>query len=154
MGSEETSISNRYRLIGYQPKEEKTSKYTTYVEDVSVEAVFDKLGGINGVRQFLNGNVEITVITHTIDIGASLQLPFDGAEVFKHDGTGIVEIELRSDDNLYVDGKKVKLFLSEMQKGNKEIVGHELCQEFENGEQVLLNNNVLDLHPRSPRVVS
>jgi hypothetical protein len=120
------------------------SKYNVYVEDVSVEAVFNKLGGIEGARQFLCGNVEITIVKHTVDLGVPPRLPFNGAEVVKHEGTGVVEIELRSDDNLYVDGKKVELFLSERQKGNKRIVGHELRQELESGEKVLLNSNVLD----------
>mgnify|MGYP006893377473 CR=1 FL=1 len=82
--------------------------------------------------------------TNTIDLGAPARLPFDVAEVVKHDGKGVVEIELRSDDNLYIDGKKVELFLSERQMGDKRIVGHELRKELENGEQVLLNSNVLD----------
>ena len=120
------------------------SKYNVYVEDVSVEAVFNRLGGVEGARQLLRGNVEITVVKHTVDLGAAPRLPFDTAEVVKHEGEGVVEIELRSDDNLYIDGKKVVLYLSEGQKGDKRIVGHELRQELESGEQVLLNSNVLD----------
>ena len=96
------------------------------------------------VNNFLRGNVTITVIKHTIDLAKSPQLPFDRAEVVKHEGKGIVEIELRSDDNLYIDGKKVVLHLSERQMGDKRIVGHELRKELENGNQVLLNSNVLD----------
>jgi len=109
-----------------------------------------KLSGKNGkkthenLKKFLRGNVEITVVKHTVDLGASPSLPFNGAEVVKHEGEGVVDIELRSDDNLYIDGKKVDLFLSERQKGNNRIVGNELRQELESGEQVLLNGNVLD----------
>jgi len=121
------------------------SKYNVYVEDVSVEAVFNKLGGVEGARQFLCGNVEITVIKHTVDLGASPLPPFfDGVEVVKHEGGGVVEIELRSDDNLYIDDKKVELFFSERQKGDGMVVGHELRQELEDGKWVLLNSNVLD----------
>ncbi len=110
----------------------------------TVEAVFNKLGGMEGVESFLRGNAEITVVKHTIDLGGSPRLPFDRAEVVKHEGSGVVEIELRSDDHLYIDGKKVVLHLSERQMGDKRIVGHELRQELEDGEQVLLNSNVLD----------
>ena len=92
----------------------------------------------------VRGNVEITVVKHTVDLGAAPRLPFDTAEVVKHEGEGVLELELRSDDNLYIDGKKVVLYLSEGQKGDKRIVGHELRQELESGEQVLLNSNVLD----------
>lgn len=96
------------------------------------------------VKAFLRGNVNITVVKHTIDLAKAPRLPFDNAEVVKHDGKGIVEIELRSDDNLYVDDKKVSLHLSERQMGDKRIVGHELRKELEDGTQVLLNSNVLD----------
>lgn len=96
------------------------------------------------VNNFLRGNATITVIKHTIDLAKAPQLPFDGVEVVKHEGEGIVEIELCSDDNLYIDDKKVVLHLSERQMGEKQVVGHELRKELENGEQVLLNSNVLD----------
>lgn len=99
---------------------------------------------IRDTIQLIRENVKITIVKHTVDLGAQPRLPFDTAEVVKHEGKGIVEIELRSDDNLYVDGKKVELFLSERQKGDKRIVGHELRQELEDGDQVLLNSNVLD----------
>ena len=63
---------------------------------------------------------------HTIDLAKPPQLPFKGAEVVKHEGKGVVKLELRSDDNLYIDGKKVVLHLSERQMGDKAVVGHEL----------------------------
>lgn len=96
------------------------------------------------VSNFLRGNVTITVVRHTIDLAKTPRLPFDNAEVVKHEGKGVVEIELRSDDNLYIDGKKVVLHLSERQVGDKQIFGHELRKELEDGEQVRLNSNVLD----------
>lgn len=120
------------------------SKYNMYVEDVSIEALINKHGGIEGAKAFLRGNVEITVVKHTIDLSVSPRLPFDNAEVVKHEGKKVVEIELRSDDNLYIDGKKVVLHLSERQVGEKRIAGHELRKELEDGTQVLLNSNVLD----------
>jgi hypothetical protein len=110
----------------------------------TVEAVFNKLGGMEGVESFLRGNVAITVIKHTIDLAKTPRLPFENAEVVKHEGIGVVEIGHRSDDSLYIDGKKVVLHLSERQMGDKRIVGHELRKELENGELVLLNSNVLD----------
>ena len=120
------------------------SKYDLTIDGISIEAVLNKLGGVEGAKAFLRGNVTIAVVKHTVDLGKSPRLPFNGAEVEKHDGEGVVEIELRSDDNLYVDGKLVSLFLSEKQKGKSTIVGNELRQELENGRQALLNSNVLD----------
>ena len=96
------------------------------------------------IPALINGHPVITQVKHLVDLGASPRLPFAGAEVVKHEGVGVVEIELRSDDNLYIDGKKVNLVLSERQKGDNEVVGNELRQELEGGEQVLLNSNVLD----------
>jgi hypothetical protein len=120
-------------------------KYNIYVEDVSIEALINKLGDIEGAKAFLRGDVTITVIKkYTIDLAKAPQLPFGGAKVVKHEGEGIVQIELRSGDNLYINGKKVVLYLSERQMGDKRIVGHELRKELESGEHVLLNSNVLD----------
>jgi len=76
----------------------------------TIEAIVNKLGGMEGVEAFLSGNVKITVVKHTIDLGKAPQLPFDNAEVVKHEseinGKKVVEIELRSDDQLYIDGRK------------------------------------------------
>ena len=35
------------------------SKYNVYIEDVSVEALFNKLGGINGVKRFLQDKTKV-----------------------------------------------------------------------------------------------
>lgn len=120
----------------------------------TVEAVFNKLGGIEEIESFLRGNMEITVVKHTIDLSKPPRLLFDYAEVVKHDseinGKKVVEIELRLDDNLYIDGKKVVLHLSERQMGDKVVEGHELREELESGEQVFLNSNVLDYIYKHP----
>lgn len=112
-------------------------------------------GDLVGMSNYLNkiitqndnfsvDSVLITDVKHTVNLGATPRLPFNTAEVVKHEGDGVVEIEFRQDGNLYIDGKKIVLHLSERQKGNKRTVGHELRQELESGEQVLLNSNVLD----------
>jgi len=110
-----------------------------------VQAMLNLIGGDNVLDMLMDGRakIEIIVVKHAVDLGAPPRLPFSGAEVVKHEGKGIVEIELR-DDNLYIDGKRVELVLSEKQKGDNRIVGHELRQELEGGEWVLLNSNVLD----------
>lgn len=40
-------------------KEDLMSKYNLYIEDVSVEAVFNKLGGVEGARRLLRGELEV-----------------------------------------------------------------------------------------------
>jgi len=99
--------------------------------------------------------VELVVPKHTIDLSVPPRLPYNGAEVVNHlpqiNGKKTVTIELRSDDNLYIDGRKVELFLPERQKGNNQIEGHELRTELANREWILLNSNVLDYlydHPK------
>lgn len=88
--------------------------------------------------------IAVEVVKHTVDLAKSPRFPSsDNAEVVKHDGKGFVKIELL-DDSLYVDGKLVTLFLSEKQKGNSSVVGNKLRQELEDGDQILLNSNVLD----------
>lgn len=96
------------------------------------------------VEGFLRGDAKVVMVKHFVDLATPPRLPFETAEVIRHEGSGVVEIELRSDDNLYIDGKKVVLHLSERQKGDKGIVGYELRQEIESGERVLLNSNVKD----------
>ena len=119
------------------PKDNKTAD--------RVQAMLNFIGGDDVLDALMAGRarLEIVLIKHTVDLGAPPRLPFDGAEVVKHKGTGVVEIELRQDDHLYVGGKKVELFLSTRQMGSKAIVGHELLVELEGGKQVLLNSNVL-----------
>lgn len=89
---------------------------------------------------------------YTVDLGQTPRLPFGGAEVVKHEGQGFVEIELRPDDNLYIDGKKVVLNLSERQMNNNRVVAHELRMELAGGKQGLLNCNVMDCLLRYPEL--
>ena len=126
-------------------KEDKMAKNNRTAD--RVQAILNLIGGDDVLDMLMDGRakIEITEVKqHTVDLGVPPQLPFGGAEVVKHGGRGVVGIELRSDDNLYLDGKKVEIFLSERQKGDNRIVGHELRQELKSGEQVLLNSNVLD----------
>jgi hypothetical protein len=117
-------------------------------EDVKWLSTGNTLDEVLSVRR---GTHEIVRIRHTIDLGKAPMPPVHGYEVEKHEGEGVVEIELRSDDNLYIDGKKVVLHLSERQQGGVTIRGYELRKELESGKQVLLNSNVLDYlyeHPQ------
>ncbi len=38
------------------------SKYNLKIGDVSVEAVFNKLGGVTGARRFLSGELELVEV--------------------------------------------------------------------------------------------
>lgn len=75
------------------------------------------------------GTHEIKPIDHVIDLSALARLPFDGATLEVHRGSGIAKLERRGDD-LYLDGKKINLFLSKKQKVGS-IGGHDLRKEVE-----------------------
>lgn len=76
-----------------------------------------------------------------VNLGFSPKLPFDGAEIEKHVGSGWVPVEKRI-DGLYVDGRKVILHLSRRQQNGKWLKGHDLRDEL-TGKPVL-NANILD----------
>ncbi len=114
--------------------------------DVNVREIFDKLGGVGGARQLLRGDAKFSIIKHTVDLSARPLLPAGGWRIYKHKGEGVVKIELRSDDNLYLDGKKVNLFLPGIQKEYPHMInGYELKSELiKENNKMLLNSNVLD----------
>lgn len=95
---------------------------------------------------------EIIKYKKTVNLAKPPRLPLGGSlmgcEVAKHEtkinGESVVEIELFSDDNLYINGKKIELFLSERQKNGKLIFGYVLQEILENGDYIPLNSNVLD----------
>ena len=100
------------------------------------------------ISAYLRGELEMVNKNHIVNLAAAPKLPFDGVEVVKHESTingkSQVELEKRSDDNLYMDGCKIVLTQSRRQLNGRIIEGHELRKELESGELVLLNSNVLD----------
>jgi len=75
-------------------------------------------------------NVTVQTLEGMIDLSQLCKLPFSGAERVSPAKSGIVKLERRGDD-LYLDGKKIELFLSAGQQGDHYIVGHELRKELE-----------------------
>lgn len=86
----------------------------------------DLLGLVRGV---LLGTHEIKAIEHVIDLGAAARLPFSGAEVEVHRGSGVVKLERRA-DGLYLNDKKLGLFRSRKQKKGSSVGGHDLRKEL------------------------
>lgn len=85
-----------------------------------------------------------------VDTDAFPNLPFDCASVVIHLKSGKVKLERRGDD-LYVDGRKVVLYLSERQKDGRTIRGYELRDEL-TGKPVL-NANILDALYEHPELI-
>ncbi len=77
----------------------------------------------------------------TVNLGATPRMPFDSAVLVSHLGDGWTLLELRR-GSLYIDGHKVKLYLSKRQRGSGFLTGYELCEELTN--KPVLNANVLD----------
>ena len=97
----------------------------------TIEAVFNKLGGVDGAQRFLRGDVEVVVRKHIIDCDADPFCP-DDWKVVEHKKGG--QLEWNSDN--------VQLFLAEGQKEGRYIEGNQLRKELEG--QSVLNANVLD----------
>jgi hypothetical protein len=83
----------------------------------------------------------VNATTIMVNLDVAPRLPFDGATVESHIGSGWVKVQLRK-DGLYVDGRKVILYLSERQKSGGSLKGYELRDEL-TGKPVL-NANLLD----------
>ena len=121
-------------------------------DDVTKLKQFSNLAGIRGV---INGLAKIVSIaedatpvitinetTIAVNFGASPKLPFNGAEVEQHIGTGWAIVEKRA-DGLYVDDRKIILHLSKHQMGGKWPKGYELREELTS--KPVLNANILDV---------
>ena len=81
-------------------------------------------------------------MTIRVNLSAAPRPPFDGAVVENiPKGKGWVTVK-RERDDLFVDGKKIILPLSESQKGDKTIVGSELRKEVE--KKPVLHPNIMD----------
>lgn len=95
-----------------------------------VEAVWNKLGGEEGVAKFLSGLTEVVPVNRVID--CDVVPPLDiGVKVVEHQKCG----------RIAWDGSKVRLHLSESQTLNKNITGHELHKELQS--YFVLNASVL-----------
>ena len=89
-----------------------TMKYAS-LELGTIEAIVNKLGGMEGAQRFLRGDAEVVIKTHTIDCDANPHVP-DGWKVEEHIKGG----ELRWNPD------EVELYLCDKQKdgiieGNK-----------------------------------
>ncbi len=95
-----------------------------------LEAILNKIGGIEGAKAFLRGELEINEKRHIIDCDAVPLLP-KGWEVVEHLKGGQFELNLN----------RIELYLDVEQK-SVGIGGHELRKKLE--RKLILNANVLD----------
>ena len=57
------------------------SKYNVYVEDVSVEAVFNRLGGVEGARALLRGDLKLAPVAFERNEHGHIVLTVDGLDL-------------------------------------------------------------------------
>lgn len=90
-------------------------------------------------------SAHVTVsIDNVVDLDKSPR-PIRSGDIFvRHISGGIVKIELRTDDNLYLDGKKVELCRLKVQRRNRKVGSRKLLKDFETQNLIPLNSNVLD----------
>ena len=105
-----------------------------------IEAIVNKLGGMDGVRHFLSGETVIKMTEHLINCDADPFVP-EGWKVEEHKKMG----------QLVFDPAKVKLYLSRNQQNGKRIKGNELRKELAN--EPVLNANVLDYLLAHPELI-
>lgn len=96
--------------------------------------LMDQIGGKNGRARFDEfklwlKRVVLATLEALIDLAVPCRLPFNGAERVSPAKSSIVKLEKR-DDDLYLDGKKINLFLSKKQKSGV-IGGHDLRKVLE-----------------------
>lgn len=105
-----------------------------------IEAMVNKLGGMDGVRRLLSGQAVVNIIKHVIDLDADPFIP-DGWKVEEHKKGGQFEW----------DPAKVRLFLSEHQKDGKVIGGNDLRKEM--AKKPAFNANLLDYLLANPSLI-
>jgi len=115
-----------------------TMKYAS-LELGTVEAIVNKLGGLEGAQRFLRGDAEVVIKTHVIDCDANPYVP-NNWKVEEHIKGG----ELRWNPD------EVELYLCDKQKGGT-IEGNEL-RKLLKGKPVL-NANVLDYLLANPQLI-
>lgn len=124
-------------------------KYDLYVGDVSVKAVFDKLGGVEGAKRFLAGNFEVVIKNHIVN-GDKPFIP-DGWKVEKH--TPLGGKLTRDGDNLFLNGRKIGFHLSPNQAEGEYIESNKLRKELQDNRVEILNANVLDYLREHPELI-
>jgi len=106
-----------------------------------VEAIINKLGGMDGVKRFLSSQPEAVVRTHIINCDVDPFVP-KGWKVEEHIKGG----ELEWDPN------KIQLYLSlNQQRSGHYVEGHRLREELKS--QSVLNANVLDYLLKNPHFI-
>jgi hypothetical protein len=105
-----------------------------------VEAIVNRLGGMDGVQRFLSGESMVKMVEHVIDCDADPFVP-SGWKVESHTKGG----------QFVFNPAKIKLYLSPNQQNGKSIDGNKLRKELAN--EPVFNANVLDYLLAHPELI-
>jgi hypothetical protein len=107
-----------------------------------IEAIVNKLGGMDGVNRLLSGRAKIEIVKHVIDCDVDPLVPSAWKwKMESHEKGGELEW----------DPTKIKLYLDEGQKNGKTIIGSELQKKL--ADKPVLNANVLDYLLANPHLI-
>jgi hypothetical protein len=106
-----------------------------------IEAMVNKIGGMNGVMAILSGSATLAYNEHVIDLDADPRIPYDGWKVEEHKKGG----------QFTWNPEKVKLFLHDKQQNGKTIEGNKLRKELAN--TAVFNANLLDYLLDNPQLI-
>ena len=102
------------------------------------------------IKAVLCGQAEINYIQHLIDGDADAFVPSYLSGVEYHKKLGQFKAELRT-DGLYLNNRKIDLYLSKKQQKGKVIDGNELYKEL--SCKPVLNANILDFLLKNPQLI-
>lgn len=111
-----------------------------------MEALLNKIGGVEGMNQILRGNAVIRIVKHIINLAGDCmpeQWKKDKWTIEKHVGTGMLEL----------DQSRLRLHFSPNQKDGKVIEGNKLRKELEENKVPVLNACVLDYLLAHPEII-
>lgn len=141
-------LVDRLEAEGFTP--DHITKLGQFRNLAGIKSVLEGLAKITPVAEDATRVITLNETTVAVNLGATSNLPFNGAEVESHLGEGWAIVEKRA-DGLYVNGRKVVLHLSKRQMGGKTLRGYELREEL-TGKPVL-NANVLDALADNPHLI-
>jgi hypothetical protein len=118
----------------------------TSLDQVKALTVGDFLGRVRGVQM---GLYEIKPVEHAIDFGATPLVP-EGWSVEEHKKGKVAKLERRGDE-LYLDGKKIELWLSKPQKKGNVIGGNDLRKEV--SKRSVINANLPEYLLKNPHLI-
>ena len=141
-------LMERLEAEGFTP--DHVTKLGQFGNLAGVKSVLEGTAKIKPVAEDAARVITLNPITIAINLGSTPKLPFNKAEVKENHGCSWAIVEKRA-EGLYVNGRKVVLYLSRRQQNGKSLKGYDLREEL-TGKPVL-NANLLDALAGNPHLI-